>query len=335
MSLRASIAALCTLFLLIPVASAQLAQNLVAPIITPTPGLHGKILKPDGKPASGIHVELDEASTALPVTSTYTEQDGTFALYNIPSGSYEVVAESKDALVADYVNLDAGADRVNLRLSRNAPLPEMLEPTVSVARMLVPERAQRLYQKAAADYKKGNLDKAKTHVEGALAIDPEFVDALTLRGIIEMNNFDLDAAQADFERAVRIDPDYSGAYIALGAIYNHQGRFDDAARVSQRSLTLSPKSWQAYFELAKATIAKGMYSKGLLLARQAQKLSGNSFASIHLIKAYALLPMRFYKDAKYELQAYLSHEPKGSSAQQAQTLLAQIEAASPPAPARH
>jgi TolA-binding protein len=35
--------------------------------------------------------------------------------------------------------------------------------------------------------------------------------------------------------------------------------------------------------------------------------------------------MRFYKDAKYELQAFLSREPNSSNARQAQMLLAEID----------
>ena len=49
--------------------------------------------------------------------------------------------------------------------------------------------------------------------------------------------------------------------------------------------------------MAKASIAKGMYDQGLQFAREAQRLSGNSFAAVHLIKAYALMPMRLYKAA--------------------------------------
>ena len=50
---------------------------------------------------------------------------------------------------------------------------------------------------------------------------------------------------------------------------------------------------------------------------------------MHLIKAYALMPMRLYKAARYELQAFLSHQPNGSNAEQAQMLLARIDAAMP------
>ena len=73
----------------------RLTQAFASSLPSPAafPAVHGTVLIPTDAPASGIHVELDDAATAVPVTSTYTERDGTFELYNIPQGNYEVVAE--------------------------------------------------------------------------------------------------------------------------------------------------------------------------------------------------------------------------------------------------
>ncbi len=327
MYLPASLAMLFTLLLLTLSASAQLTQAFANSLPSPAafPAVHGTVLSADGRPASGIHVELDEAGTALPVTSTYTESDGTFELYNIPEGSYELVAESIDSRADDRVQVQPGEPQLKLILHRNGSPDQNLMPTVSVAQMMVPESAERLFRKARVAFEHRKYDKSKSLLDNALQIDPQYAQALTLRGQIEMSEGDLPSAQQDLESAVRIDPNYGSAYISLDAIYNHEGRFDDAMRVSQRSLTLVPKSWQGYFEMAKASVGKGMYEKGLQLAAQAQRLSGNSFATVHLIKAYALVPMRLYKEARYELQAFLSREPNSTGAQQAQTLLAQID----------
>lgn len=327
MYLPASLAMLFTLLLLTLSASAQLTQAFAnsLPSRAAFPAVHGTVLSADGRPASGIHVELDEAGTALPVTSTYTESDGTFELYNIPEGSYELVAESIDSRADDRVQVQPGEPQLKLILHRNGSPDQNLMPTVSVAQMMVPESAERLFRKARVAFEHRKYDKSKSLLDNALQIDPQYAQALTLRGQIEMSEGDLPSAQQDLESAVRIDPNYGSAYISLDAIYNHEGRFDDAMRVSQRSLTLVPKSWQGYFEMAKASVGKGMYEKGLQLAAQAQRLSGNSFATVHLIKAYALVPMRLYKEARYELQAFLSREPNSTGAQQAQTLLAQID----------
>ena len=224
---------------------------------------------------------------------------------------------------------------LKLRLQRSLTPADDPPPTVSVAQMMVPQSAQKLYRKAQAAFKEQKYEKSLKLVDEALQIDPQFAAALSLRGFVHLVQQKLPEAQQDFERAVQVDPNYSNAYVGLGTVYNHQGRFDDAMQASQRSLRLSPKSWQAYFEMAKACIAKGMYAQGLLLARQAQRLSGNSFAAIHLIKAYALLPLHFYKDAKYELQAFLSRAPKDNNSEQAQMLLAEVEAALPASVPQH
>lgn len=305
--------------------NAQLLSN-ANPAGDLQPGVQGTVLNPDGKPASGIHVELDEANTALPITSTYTQKDGTFELYNIPAGNYEVVAESRDSLTTNALTVQDGQSALQLRLSRNTPPALNIAPVVSVAQMMVPSSAQKLFRKAQKAFNDRQYDKSTKLLDQALQIDPQYADALTLRGLVELGTNKIDDAQSDFERATQVDPTCSGAYVALGAIYNHQGRFDDAMRVSERSLALSPRSWQSYFEMAKASIAKGMYTQGLQFAREAQRLSGNSFAAVHLIKAYALMPMRLYKAARYELQAFLSRQPDGSNAEQAQILLAQIDA---------
>jgi tetratricopeptide (TPR) repeat protein len=329
MHLLASLVTLFTLSLLTLSASAQLNQEFSSSssiTVHTTPNIvRGTVLNAAGRPASDVHIELDQDGTAIPVTSTYTEEDGAFELYNIPGGSYELVAESKDARIDQHVQLQSGESQVELRLPHNTSAIREAVPTVSVAQMMVPESAQKLLRKALTAFEHGKYDKSKSLLDCALQIDPQYAEALTLRGSIEMSQGDLSGAQQDLERAVQADPNYSGAYVELGAIYNHQGRFDDAARVSERSLTLSPRSWQGYFEMAKAAIGKGMYEKGLQLAARAQRLSGNSFASVHLIKAYALLPLRFYKDARYELRAFLAREPNSSNAKQAQMLLAEID----------
>lgn len=332
---RAAFEVLVSLALFTYACTAQIEPSLNATQANNVnPGLQGTVLNADGKPASGIHVELDEPLTALPVTSTYTERDGTFELYNIPKGNYELVAESTDSLASPVI-VTPGESHLELRLQPGGPPAEQFPQTVSVAQMMVPESAQRPYRKAMTAFKIQQYDKSLKLVNEALQIEPHFAEALTLRGYIELVKDNISAAQQDFESAVHADPGCGQAYLGLSTAYNHQGRFDDAMRASQRSLSLSPRSWQAYFEMAKAAIAKGMFAQGLQLARQSQRLSGNSFAAIHLIKAYALVPLRLYKDAKYELQAFLSREPKSESVPQARALLAEVDAAMPASAPAH
>jgi tetratricopeptide (TPR) repeat protein len=288
--------------------------------------LEGKVLGADGHPVPGIHVELDEASTALPVASTYTREDGTFQLYNLPKGHYEVIAESSDLQVSDEEVVQMDRPTLELRL-RRAATGNDTDAVTSIARILVPARAQKDYRRAREAFSQGKNDEAEKLLDQALIIESHFPEALALRALIHMQSSDLEEAETYLEKAVHVDPYYSPAYMALGAVYNHEGRFDDAMRASERGIALSPRSWQGYFEMAKASVAEGMYEQALKLARQAQRLGGNGFVALHLVKASALLPLKLYTDARYEVQAVLSHAPKGTNVKEAQSLLAEIEAA--------
>jgi tetratricopeptide (TPR) repeat protein len=172
--------------------------------------------------------------------------------------------------------------------------------------------------------RRGNYDDAEKQLNAALQIDPGYADALTLQALIQLNKSNVEQARELLERAIQADPYQTSAYIALAAVYNHDGRFDEAIRASEKGLSLAPHSWQGYLEMAKASIAKSMYQNGLKFIRQAQRLGGNAYAEVHLVKAYALTPLKLYKDAKYELQAALSREHKGNLADQAQRMLAQL-----------
>ena len=324
-------APIATLFLAVTLVGAISAQVTAAANPDGTnstiTALEGKVLGSDGHPLQGVHVEVDEISTGMPVTSTYTRPDGSFQMPEVPNGHYEVVAESPDFQVSDVVVVQTDRPALQLRLRPGSNMFDDSNATISVARILVPAKAQKYYGKAREAFSEGKNDAAEKLLDQALVIEPQFPEALALRGLIHMQANDLQEAQQYLEKAVHVDPFYSPAYLALGAVYNHEGRYDDAMQASERGLTLSPRSWQAYFEMAKASVAKGLYAQALKMARQAQWLGGNSFVALHLVKASALMPLKLYKDARYELQAVLSHSPKGTNVKEAQTLLAEIDAA--------
>jgi tetratricopeptide (TPR) repeat protein len=312
---------LATLFLVVTVSVFSFAQTSSVPQIA---ALQGKVISADGQPLSGIHVEIDDASTAIPVTSTYTQQDGTFELYNIPQGNYEVIAESSDSEVSDPVSFSSPRPSLDLKLRATNSAPNLLDATTSVARMLVPARAQKLYDRALKNFNAGNVDDAEQQLDAALQIDNDYADALTLKGVIEVAKPDVAAGRHYLEHAICVDPSETAAYIALAAVYNHDGRFDDAMRASEKGLSLAPRMWQAYLEMAKASIAKSMYQRGLKFLRQAERLGGSAYGEVHLVKAYALVPLKLYKDAKYELQACVARDHRGQVAEQARQMLATL-----------
>lgn len=284
----------------------------------------GTVYSSDGAPVGGVHVELRDGTTSVLVNSTYSQPNGSFELYNIPRGSYELVAQSHGSearlpvsVHSSVLNVDLSLDGHNQSNGRGA--------TVSVAELRVPQKARDAYAKAQQAFMKSNFPEAEKHVMKALTVCPQYAQALTLRALLELQKHNEKDGEQDLEQAIVNDPSYGTAYLALGAVYNSQGRFDDAMRAAEHGVRITPNSWQGYFELAKACVGKGMYARGLQLAKKAESLGASGFAGIHLVKAYALIPLKLYKDAKLELQAFLLHNPTGRNAETAQRMLAQLQ----------
>jgi tetratricopeptide (TPR) repeat protein len=301
-------------------------RALAKPVGHQLGAVEGRVLSPKGEPLAGVHVELDQARTAIPVTSTFTQRDGYFALNNIPHGEYEVVAESEDAEVSDVVALEFGRRSLELQFPRDAPARAPEPSTVAVAQLVAPEKARKLREQALEAFRRGHYDDAEKLVQQALAIEPEYADALTLRGLIELGDPDHSRPQQLLEHALRLNPNDSLALPALAAVYNRESRFEEALRLAQRGASLSPTSWQSYLEMAKALIARNECAAGLLVIRKAERAGGTRYAEVHLIKAFGLFGLKLYSDCKYEAQRAIAREPEGPSAQSAKRLLAQLDA---------
>src|SRR6185369_1418797 len=126
--------------------------------------------------------------------------------------------------------------------------------SISVTQFRVPDKARKLYEKGNEALSKNKLADAKKYAEKALEIHPKFAEALTLRGILEINDGATDQGLADFDSAIKADPNFALAYTTMGAALNQTQKYDDATRVLLRAVALQPTAWQAYYELAKASL---------------------------------------------------------------------------------
>jgi tetratricopeptide (TPR) repeat protein len=320
-----------TLILLLTFSSPLLpAQDVplgrVSAAIPIAAAVQGRVVNPKGRPLAGTHIELDEARTALPVMSTFTHADGTFELYNIPNGEYEIVAESADAEVSDTVTVDRRSRALELRFPPPTISVRDQSTTVSVAQILAPEKAQKLYRRAREAFVQNDYKSATTLVQQALQVEPNYADALTLQGLIELGNSDPHVPQRSLENALRLNPNDSYAGIALAAIYNALSRSSEALTLAKRAASLNPKSWQAHLEIAKAWIAQNMFTEGLTAIRQAERLGGTRQPEVHLVKAIGLFHMKYYRESKYEAQAAIARDHSTSCSERARSLIAQMEA---------
>jgi tetratricopeptide (TPR) repeat protein len=173
---------------------------------------------------------------------------------------------------------------------------------------------------------KGKTADANKHLAKALELCPNYADALTLRGIFELNQKDSQSAIADLDKAIKADSNYAMAYMVLGSAFNMESKFDEALRVLQRGESLAPNYWQAHFEMGKSYIGKADYPAALRQLERAESLAPGQYPLIYLLRAHALMALKQYPDATVALQAYLQKDPQGRNSAQAHKMLEQAQA---------
>jgi len=280
-----------------------------------------------GAPAGNARVELRDLGTGQLAASGYTNSGGTLELSGLTATVY--ILEITHGLSELKEKTDIRMDRIlNVNLpgagTDNADVGN--SNSVSVAQYKVPSKARNEYKKASELLSKQKKDEAVEHLAKALAIYPNFAEALTLRAILSMDKQDEKSALTDLDAAIKVDPTYAFAYFALGATYNSLSRFDDAVQALERGLSIAPTSWQGYFELGKAKLGKGESEQALRQLDKAQSLISRSYPSLHLVKAHALLSLKQYADAMNELQLFLTQAPNDSRSASARNTLEEVKA---------
>lgn len=135
-----------------------------------------------------------------------------------------------------------------------------------------------LLAEADQQYELGDLRKARTLYEQALARDPGAAYAHSRLGAISAQQGDLDGARESLERALELDPKLAAAHSNLGNILYTRGDHEGALQKYQQAATLDPANpvfqdnlHAAYKKLGRLTDAVAAYKQARSLDRQAAR----------------------------------------------------------------
>ncbi|HEV8184304.1 MAG TPA: tetratricopeptide repeat protein [Candidatus Angelobacter sp.] len=288
--------------------------------------ISGTVQDTMGNPLQNVRVELTDGGGTV-VNSAYTGPSGRFEFTRVAAGTYQIVATSGLQQASERVDASSFSNLVSIRMQGSGKPADGVEgDSISIAQYRVPAKAREAYRKAHSALEKGKLDDASKHLAKALEICPNYAEALTLRGILELNRQDSQAAVADLDKAIKADANYAMAYMVMGSALNMQSKFDEAIRALQRGESLAPTYWQAHFEMGKAYIGKADYPAALRQLERAESLAPEEYPLIYLLRAHALLSMKQFPEAMTALQAYLQKDPKGANVEQAQKMMEQAQA---------
>ena len=287
--------------------------------------ISGTVINLSGDPVKSVQVQLQDASTGTVLSSVYTNNSGQYVFSGVRHGSYEVMAFSGVRQTSDRIEVGSWPVTTNLRMPFSSkPDDGAGQNMVSVAQYRIPEKARQEFSKAQDDLSRHKIEDGEKHLERALEICPNYADALTLRGILELSASKTDNAMADLQKAIQSDGNYALAYTVMGAALNSSRKFDEAIRSLERGESLAPDSWQTYFEMAKAYIGKSDFASAIRQLDHAQSLTPD-FPMLRYVRGFALMGLKQYQQAATELQAFLEKVQSGPESDRARQLLSQAQ----------
>jgi tetratricopeptide (TPR) repeat protein len=110
----------------------------------------------------------------------------------------------------------------------------------------------------------GDLETAGARLSVALEYNPEFVDALSNLGLVEMQRGNFDRAQQLFERVLRLNADIAQAHHGLGVLAERKHAAKRAAAYYRAALRIDPGFAPARANLGRLLLRSGDANAALL-----------------------------------------------------------------------
>jgi len=295
--------------------------------------VHGQVrYAQGGRPAEFVLVRLESFGGGLAGEIT-TDRNGRFTFTGIAPELYVVsvrvtgfkeIQQQVDLRinVSDYVQLQLVSEE------KNFPV-ESTPKRATVVDANIPEAARTEFEKGRFAVLQGNnVNKGIVHLENAVRLYPQYLEALLLLGTAYMDKQDWPKAEAALQQVLARDAKTTGAYFALGELYLRQKKYHEAEASMLAGVHLEPKSIQGHFLLGRLYYELGDLPKAGPHVGTALQLDPR-FARGHLLAANILLRVRQTENALVEFEEYLRLEPKGQFAEQTRQTVARLKHQSP------
>ena len=162
-----------------------------------------------------------------------------------------------------------------------------LDPSYSQAYAALSMAYNLDYQNRWSDNPDNSLQLAKHNAERAIEKDPNEPFARLVASWAAMFEKDLDRAKSEVDIALSLNPNFSGAYASLGSIHTYSGRPLEAIPALEHATRLDPafRSGHLHF-LSMAYLLAGKYDTAVALLKERIRLTpGTDFSRVLLASA--------------------------------------------------
>jgi tetratricopeptide (TPR) repeat protein len=174
--------------------------------------------------------------------------------------------------------------------------------TVSVHNLQLPAGAIKEFRRSEKCVGAGDFSCAAHHLQKALKVDPQFVEAHNNLGASYLQLSRYQDAVGEFEAAIALDEEMVASYRNMSLGLFMLRRYAEAETAARHALTLNPKQKAAQYSLGRALAAQGSVSTE---AEQLLRETASEFPDARLSLAQVLMNRCANLDAAEELRTYL------------------------------
>jgi tetratricopeptide (TPR) repeat protein len=140
---------------------------------------------------------------------------------------------------------------------RPAPGNSQRDNLVPVSQLRIPAKAVKEYERARKAFQHGDVDFSANHLQKALHIYPDFIQAHNVLGLCFIQLGDYQKALAEHEAALALDPHRVETHQDLSLALLSLNRFQEAEDEARQALQLDSNSVAARYTLGRAIIGQG------------------------------------------------------------------------------
>jgi tetratricopeptide (TPR) repeat protein len=323
LTFRLLMTATCLFFAAAPALAQQRGPSLPAQV-------HGQVrYAQGGAPAFNILVRIEKFSGGVVAQET-TDRSGKFHFSGLTREQFNVRIHTpgfKDVQqwvelntnLSQYVMLTLEADESGAK-----PAPDHAGGVIDAN--VLPDAQEEFTKGRAALLDNGRMEEGIAHLEKAISIYPNFLEAYLLLGTAYMDARRLDKAENELRKAIEINSKSPEAYFALGEAYRQQKKYTEAVKILRDGLKLDHRLWYGHYTLGRVYWEMGDYVKAGPQIGLSIQLKPD-FPEARLLAGNILLRAHKPDDALLEFQEYLRLAPKGAFSGQAQELVRKIKRA--------
>ena len=263
------------------------------------------------------------------IQETFTDADGRFQITNIYTGKYRMVVRLtgyEDAeQTVEFLGRGGTTHRVMVELKlKDNPNVIATAPTVSVAQLQIPDKADKEYRKGKEKLREQKYADAIKCFRKAVEAYPAFCEARSDLGLAYRLAGDPVSAEKEYRECLRQDDSFFYARLNLADLYAATNRQEEAVQLLEATILLHPNEGEPHVALGKLHIEAGRLDQAEVECRKAVDLK-DAAPDAYMLLAKIYLQRQQFPQMVQALEDYLQEAPDGPYAAQVREALARIK----------